>query len=82
MRDIGRGDLDPLGRGGGGMLFNPPFNNPSINQPRGPDRNPLPGLFFVEISIKFPFQLVFVNCHAYCELQVLYLVPDSIHSAR
>ena len=23
--DIGRGDLDPLGRGGGGMIFNPPF---------------------------------------------------------
>lgn len=43
LRDIGRGDLDPLGRGGGGMLFNPPFNNPNIF-PRGPDRNPLPGL--------------------------------------
>ena len=51
MRDIGRGDLDPLGRGGGGMLFNPPFNNPNILQPRGPDRNPLPGLhIFKEIK--------------------------------
>lgn len=47
LRDIGRGDLDPLGRGGGGMLFNPPFNNPNIMQPRGPGRNPLPGTLFV-----------------------------------
>lgn len=23
--NIGRGDLDPLGRGGGGMIFQPPF---------------------------------------------------------
>lgn len=38
LRDIGRGDLDPLGRGGGGMLFNPPFNNPNPPNilPRGP----------------------------------------------
>lgn len=43
LRDIGRGDLDPLGRGGGGMLFNPPFNNPNII-PRGPGGNPLPGV--------------------------------------
>lgn len=45
LRDIGRGDLDPLGRGGGGMLFNPPFNNPNI-LPRGPGGNPLPGMYF------------------------------------
>ncbi|XP_031633318.1 proteasome inhibitor PI31 subunit-like [Contarinia nasturtii] len=44
LRDIGRGDLDPLNRGGGGMLFNPPFNNPNIMQPQGPDRNRFPGI--------------------------------------
>lgn len=44
LRDIGRGDLDPLGRGGGGMIFNPFNNNPEAALPRGPDHNPLPGL--------------------------------------
>lgn len=34
IRDIGRGDLDPLGRGGGGMLFNPP-GMPFHPQPPG-----------------------------------------------
>lgn len=44
LRDIGRGDLDPFGGGGGGMLFNPPFNNPNIHQPNViGDRNRLPG---------------------------------------
>lgn len=45
LRDIGRGDLDPLGRGGGGMLFNPFNNQPQIH-PRGPDNNPLRGRKF------------------------------------
>lgn len=39
LRDIGRGDLDPLGRGGGGMLF------PDPGLPGGPfgGINPFPG---------------------------------------
>lgn len=44
LRDIGRGDLDPLNRGGGGMLFNPPFNNPGLGQPGADFRNRLPGM--------------------------------------
>lgn len=39
---VGRGDLDPLGRGGGGMLFNPPRggfelppDGPAIGRPPG-----------------------------------------------
>lgn len=53
--DVGRGDLDPLGRGGGGMLYNPPdLNNimprfPNLARPPGarfdpfgpPDADPL-----------------------------------------
>lgn len=37
VRNIGRGDLDPLGRGGGGMIFRPemPFR-PGGFGPRGP----------------------------------------------
>lgn len=34
------------------MLFNPPFNNPNIMHPRGPDRNPLPG------TLLFTFKLL------------------------
>lgn len=46
LRDIGRGDLDPLGRGGGGMIFNPfNNNNPLQMPPRGPDGRGLPGLY-------------------------------------
>ncbi|XP_055325227.1 proteasome inhibitor PI31 subunit-like [Sitodiplosis mosellana] len=60
LRDIGRGDLDPLGRGGGGMLFNPPFNNPNQPNilPRGPDRNPpgvIPGARFDPFGPIDPF---------------------------
>lgn len=33
--DVGRGDLDPLGRGGGGMLFHPP--GIAINARPGPN---------------------------------------------
>lgn len=44
MRDIGRGDLDPLGRGGGGMLFNPPGMPFQPPLPGVPGRNPLPGV--------------------------------------
>jgi proteasome inhibitor subunit 1 (PI31) len=41
LRDIGRGDLDPFGRGGGGMIFTPdmPFR-PGGFGPLGP----LPGM--------------------------------------
>ncbi|XP_037903636.1 proteasome inhibitor PI31 subunit isoform X2 [Hermetia illucens] len=44
LRDVGRGDLDPLGRGGGGMIFTPPgmpFGppgggfNPALRRPPG-----------------------------------------------
>lgn len=38
LRDIGRGDLDPLGRGGGGMLFNPPGMPFRPGMPRDPLR--------------------------------------------
>lgn len=46
LREIGRGDLDPLGRGGGGMLFNPPFNSPHQPNilPRGPNNRNPPGV--------------------------------------
>uniref|UniRef100_U5EX73 Proteasome inhibitor PI31 subunit n=1 Tax=Corethrella appendiculata TaxID=1370023 RepID=U5EX73_9DIPT len=33
LRDIGRGDLDPLGRGGGGMLFQPPAGFNPLHMP-------------------------------------------------
>lgn len=45
LRDIGRGDLDPLGRGGGGMIFDPFNRNPDGILPIGPDLRPLPGKF-------------------------------------
>lgn len=53
LRDIGRGDLDPLGRGGGGMIFNPfNNNNPLQMPPRGPDGRRLPGLYFKMFHLK------------------------------
>lgn len=46
LRDIGRGDLDPFGRGGG-MLFNPPMNPPGPLGPfAGPRVNIPPGARF------------------------------------
>lgn len=51
LRDIGRGDLDPLGRGGGGMLFNPFHQNPDGILPRGPDNNPLPGNLYKFLDV-------------------------------
>jgi len=44
LRDIGRGDLDPLGRGGGGMLFNPPGMPFQPPLPGPPGRHPFPGV--------------------------------------
>lgn len=43
LRDIGRGDLDPFGRGGGGMIFQPemPFR-PGGFGPLGPLPHPGP----------------------------------------
>lgn len=43
LRNIGRGDLDPLGRGGGGMLFNPP-GMPFRPEIPGRPGHPLPGV--------------------------------------
>lgn len=88
LRDIGRGDLDPLGRGGGGMLFNPPFNHPNILQPRGPYRNPLPGITDYILTTESNISFCFCNRKREknveskliaCFSQVLSQVHDSIH---
>lgn len=44
LRDIGRGDLDPFGRGGG-MIFNPPMG-PGIPRPDFPPGRVPPGARF------------------------------------
>lgn len=96
LRDIGRGDLDPLNRGGGGggMLFNPPFNNPNLFQPLGPDRNPLPGIVVIGKFIITLITFIALNMHSQeshnfnfnfnskFKLQALYQVHDLIHLDR
>lgn len=43
LRSIGRRDLDPLGRDGGGMIFDPPRMPFAPGMPRHPGQ-PLPGV--------------------------------------